>query len=104
MSETKKQPTHSTAKQLVAALKHLPGWSFTKKGTGLTKKFVFTSHVEALVAIARITVYAEVQQHHPEITFTYKTVKVLLTTKAAGGLTSSDFTLALEIERKLVDK
>lgn len=62
--------------------------------TNLTRSFSFDSHVEALVFIARITVHSEVLQHHPDIKFTYKKVKVKLTTHEPKGLTKKDIEMA----------
>lgn len=87
-----------SSKQLKKALSSLELFSPTPKNTKLTATFDFKSHVEALVFIARITVHAEVEQHHPDIDFTYKKVKVSLTTHEAKGLTQKDIKLAKKIE------
>lgn len=79
-------------------LKKVPLWSLTPKETALVRTFVFTSHVDALVLIARITIHAQVQNHHPEILFTYCKVKVTLTTHDAKGLTLKDIRLAEKID------
>jgi 4a-hydroxytetrahydrobiopterin dehydratase len=79
-------------------LKKVPLWSLTPKETALVRTFIFTSHIDALVLIARITVHAQVQNHHPEIHFTYCKVKVTLTTHDVKGLTIKDFELAEKID------
>ena len=87
-----------TKRQLKKTSKVLEYFEVTSKETKLTATFNFKSHIEALVFIARITVHAEVNQHHPDIQFSYKKVKVTLTTHEAKGLTSLDFKLAKKIE------
>jgi 4a-hydroxytetrahydrobiopterin dehydratase len=79
-------------------LKKVPLWSLSPKETTITRTFAFTSHIDALVLIARITVYAQVQNHHPEIHFTYCKVKVTLTTHDVKGLSTKDFELAQKID------
>ena len=66
-----------TKRHLKKALKVLEYFEVTPKETKLTATFDFKSHIEALVFIARITVHAEVNQHHPDIQFSYKKVKFL---------------------------
>ncbi len=79
-------------------LKKVPLWSLSLKDTAMTRTFTFKSHIDALVFIARITVHAQVQNHHPEIVFTYGKVKVILSTHDVKGLTLKDFVLAEKID------
>lgn len=86
-------------------LKQLPNWSVNPKGTVLTHTRQFKNHIDALVFIARITVLAQVADHHPDITFTYKKVKLSLTTHDLKGLSKKDIDLAKKINGiKEVDK
>jgi len=93
-----------TKKVLESALKKLPDWKTNPKTTTLYKTFTFDTHVNALTFIARITVFAEVAGHHPDIEFTYAQVKVKLTTHDVKGLTKKDIDLAQKIEQSIVDK
>jgi 4a-hydroxytetrahydrobiopterin dehydratase len=79
-------------------LKKVPLWTLSAKENALVRTFTFTSHIDALVLIARITVHAQVQNHHPEILFTYNKVKVTLTSHDIKGLSSRDFELAQKID------
>ena len=79
-------------------LKNVPLWTLCAKETAITRTFLFKSHVDALIFIARITVHAQVQNHHPEILFTYGKVKVTLSTHDVKGLTQKDFALAEKID------
>jgi 4a-hydroxytetrahydrobiopterin dehydratase len=84
--------------ELTRLLRLVPLWSLNKKQTELTRTFTHKGHIDALVFIARITVHAQVLNHHPTITFTYAKVKVALTTHDVGGLTKLDVELAKHID------
>lgn len=92
-----------TKRELKKVLKKLPNWSVNAKETQLQQTFTFATHVAALVFIARITVHAEVLQHHPDITFTHQKVKVKLTTHSEKTLTKKDFLLASRIDGLATD-
>ncbi len=87
-----------TKSELQKALKNLPQWKVNPKGTTLTKIVIFKSHVDALVFIARVSVHAQVLDHHPEIVFTHAKVKVILTTDAIKALSKLDIALAERID------
>lgn len=84
-------------KVITKELKQLPSWKLSASKTTLMRTFTFNSHIDALTFIARITVHAQVLSHHPDITFTFKKVKVLLSTHEAKGLTALDIELAKRI-------
>ncbi len=93
-----------TEKELKKSLAHLQFFTVASKTPKLVATFDFKDHVSALVFIARITVHAEVQQHHPELVYTHKKVKVTLTTNEIKGLSTKDFKLAERIERLITEK
>ncbi len=74
------------------------GWKLTGKNTKLNKTFTFDEHIDALMFIARVTVHAQLIQHHPDIYFSYRTVKITLTTHEIKSLSKRDVTLLLRIE------
>lgn len=80
--------------ELKKLTKLLPQWQVNVKQTELQRTFSFSSHIDALVFIARITVHAQVLNHHPDLHFTYKKVKVKLTTHDCKGLTNVDVEFA----------
>lgn len=85
-------------KEIDKVLKQRSLWSVNAKGTHIVRTLSFENHVEALVFVARVTVHAQVLEHHPEIVFTFKKVKISLTTHEAKGLTKKDFELASRID------
>ncbi len=87
-----------TTKDIDKKFKALSEWQINKKKTELTKSFEFPSFITGLAFIAKVTVHAEVLDHHPTLELSYGKVKVTLTTHDAKGLTSSDFELAKKID------
>lgn len=87
-----------TKTELKKALKKLDMWSVNPKGTLLARTYNFKTHIDALVFIARVTVHAQVLDHHPDILFTFRKVKLTLTTNEVKGLTKKDIELASKID------
>ncbi len=82
-------------------LKHLArvsGWMVNKKHTEITKTFKTNSFVDGLALVAKITVHAELMNHHPTIELAYGTVSVSLSTHDVKGLSKLDFELAKRID------
>ncbi|MDA8596720.1 4a-hydroxytetrahydrobiopterin dehydratase [Candidatus Pacebacteria bacterium] len=94
-----KQSALLKAKEISRVLKKYPDWSVTSNKTQFYRTFTFPKHIDALVFIARITVHAEVLQHHPEVIYSYSKVKVKLTTHDVKGLTKLDVLLLERIEK-----
>lgn len=84
---------------LTKHLKLLPDWVLNAKSTQVSKTFTFRDHIDALVFIARATVHAQVLDHHPEIVFSFRKVKVQLTTHDVKGISVKDIELAQRIDK-----
>ena len=82
-----------------AALEELATWQHDVARDAITKTFVFRDFVEAFGFMASVALVAERMDHHPEWSNVYKTVKVLLTTHDANGLTKNDVELARAMDR-----
>jgi len=68
----------------------------------IEKTFVFKNFKEALDFVNKVGVIAEAEDHHPDISiFSYKKVKIELTTHSLGGLSENDFILASKINETL---
>lgn len=87
-----------TEKQVEKSLRKLSEWQPNKKSTEISKTYVFPNFVATLAFLAKITVHAEVLDHHPEVLMSYGKLKVTLKTDSAKGLTKSDFDLASRID------
>lgn len=79
--------------------KNTLGWKLAAKNTKLVKTFDFDKHIDGLIFIARLTVHAELLQHHPVIDFTYAKVKITLTSSEQKTLTKKDLALMSRIEK-----
>jgi 4a-hydroxytetrahydrobiopterin dehydratase len=75
-------------------MKELDGWKLNKKGTEISKTYIFKNFREALRFVNKVGKIAEEANHHPDIMLSYGKVKVKLSTHSVGGLTKKDFDLA----------
>ena len=82
-------------------LGQIAGWEMTDiKGKGLiTKTFHFKGFMPGVELVNKIAAIAEDEGHHPDLCLSYGSLKVELTTHAAGGLTDNDFILAAKIDQ-----
>lgn len=107
--KTKEKPTKNakaikglSIKNLSKEMKALEDWELNKTETQIAKTFRFPNFVSALAFVAKVTVHAEVLDHHPDIELSYGKVKVKLTTHETGSLTKLDFALAERIDAIVV--
>ena len=82
-------------------LGQLSGWELTEVNgrAGLTKSYRFKGFMTGVGLVDKIAVVAEQEGHHPDLHLSYGSLKVDLTTHAAGGLTDNDFILAAKIDQ-----
>jgi len=79
-------------------MKYPEQWN--KEGKFLVRVFVFKNFVEAVDFVNNLVPIAEEMKHHPDIEiFSYKKVKLKLTTHEAGGITEKDIEFALKINK-----
>ena len=79
-------------------LKKRKGWEVVD-GKKIEKLFVFKNFVKALEFLQKIGKIAEEEKHHPDMfLFSYKNVKITLSTHSIGGLSENDFTVASKID------
>ena len=78
--------------KITKALGGLPGWSCVDGK--LHKDLRFRDFNEAFGFMARVAMFAEKLNHHPEWTNVYNRVDVTLTTHDAGGVTELDVRMA----------
>jgi 4a-hydroxytetrahydrobiopterin dehydratase len=82
---------------LASLLSSGAGWS--REGGSLTKTFTFKGFKSAVAFVDRVAEAANAANHHPDIHLErYKTVRVVLTTHIAHGLTDADLDLARAID------
>lgn len=83
--------------QIRERLAALHGW--TLENGRLVREFRFAGFGEAFGFMARVALFAEKIDHHPDWTNVWNRVSVSLQTHDAGGVTELDFRLAAEMDR-----
>ncbi len=74
----------------------LDGWDL--EGHAIVKQFKRGDFSGAVDLVDRIVPVANEMNHHPDVSISWETVTILITTHSEGGLTASDFELAGRID------
>lgn len=83
--------------QVGDALAALTGWE--RDGEAISRTFRAEGGFrDAIAFVVRLSYAAEAANHHPELSNTYDSVTVRLTTHDADGLTQRDVDLAHEVD------
>jgi 4a-hydroxytetrahydrobiopterin dehydratase len=82
--------------EVAARLKGLKGWKH--EGSFIAKTFEFKEFMDGIVFINAVAKIAEKEEHHPDISIRYTTIKLSIQTDSEGGVTEWDFGLATKIE------
>ena len=77
-------------------IKDLDGWE--KVENKLSKNFKFKDFIESFSFITRIAIISEKMNHHPDITISYNSVHIDLTTHDINSIGKNDIILARKIE------
>jgi 4a-hydroxytetrahydrobiopterin dehydratase len=78
------------------SLKGLKGWK--QEGKFITKTFEFGHFMDAIAFVNEVAEAAEREEHHPDISIRYTTVKLSVQTHSEGGVTEWDISLAKAID------
>ena len=90
-----------TEEQRKSSLAALPGWTLTRNGAAIRRRFQFADFSEAFAFMSRVALLAEKSDHHPEWSNVYNSVDIELTTHDAGGLSRRDTEMAQKIDSLL---
>lgn len=74
------------------------GWTLVEGRDAIEKKFEFSDFVEAFAWMAKVAIWSEKWDHHPEWSNIYRTVVVTLTTHDVKGLSTLDVKLARKMD------
>jgi len=80
-------------------LEQLDGWQV--EGAVVARTVTFKDFMPGVRLVDRIAEVAEAEGHHPDLHLSYGSLRIELTTHAAGGVTENDFILAAKIDRLL---
>ncbi len=75
-----------------------PAWMLVDQAHLLVREFRFKDFAEALAFANKVGAVAEEEGHHPDLSISWGSVSVELSTHAVGGLTENDFILAAKID------
>lgn len=76
-------------------LAQTPGWEL--HGKELVRTFTFKNYFRTTAFVNAVAWIAHTEDHHPEITFGYKTCTIRYSTHSIGGLSENDFICAAKI-------
>ena len=82
--------------EIAKRLAEVPEWK--RAGDAIRRTWTFDAYPDAVAFIVRVAFLAEAANHHPDLTNSWTTVTLSLTTHDAGGLTDRDFKLAKRID------
>lgn len=74
----------------------LSGWE--RSGEAIEKSFERGDFVGSVEFVRSLVEPAEAMGHHPDLSISWATVKVTISTHSEGGLTAADFELAGRID------
>ena len=77
-------------------IKKIPEWELNEDS--ISRSFEFDEYQLAIDFVNAVAEIAEEAQHHPDISINYTSVTLVLTTHSKGGLTESDFEVAIRID------
>ena len=75
-------------------LKKIQGWKFGNKGIKIYRKFIFDDFISSLDFVNKLGALAEIEGHHPDISFGWGYAEIFFFTHAIGGLHENDFIMA----------
>ena len=80
------------------ALEGLKGWKEETGRDAISKEFRFADFNQAFAFMTQVALKAERMDHHPEWSYVYNRVSVLLSTHDCGGVSQRDIDLARFID------
>ncbi|HEX2161749.1 MAG TPA: 4a-hydroxytetrahydrobiopterin dehydratase [Thermoleophilaceae bacterium] len=82
--------------EVAQRVEELDGWDL--EGEAIVKQFKRGDFSGAVGLLNAIEPVANELNHHPDVSISWETVTVMITTHSAGGLTAADFELAARID------
>lgn len=76
-----------------------PNWALDGAAGRIERRFAFSDFAAALEFVNRVGALAEEEGHHPDISFGWGYVNIVLYTHKIKGLHENDFIMAAKIDR-----
>lgn len=80
-------------------MQQVKDWHLSGDAKHISKEFRFENFLEAMAFANKITIVAEEEGHHPDLSISWGRVGVELSTHAIKGLSENDFIVAAKIDR-----
>lgn len=90
-----------TASEIDSALSELLGWML--EDGALQKTFTFKNYYQTTAFVNAAAWIAHQEDHHPDITFGYKTCTIRYATHSIGGISDNDFICAAKTNALMKD-
>ena len=87
-----------TSDEAAAYLKQLPQWALRDDGRRIERNYTFEDFVTALAFVNKAGDLAEVEGHHPDISFGWGYATMSLQTHKFNGLHDNDFIMAAKLD------
>lgn len=92
-------PENETRLDEAALARLLGAGAWRREGNAITRTFTFKGFKSAMAFANRVAEAANAANHHPDIHIeNYRTVRIVLTTHATGGISDADTELARTID------
>jgi len=88
-----------TKEQLSTYLNQFPLWSLSTDEKTISRQFKFNNYDNTLHFVNAVAEIAKLENHHPNIEFSYNTCTIHYQTHSANGITLYDFICAAHIEQ-----
>ena len=85
-----------TEAEIVGRLPTAKGWE--RLGDMLVRSWQFPTTRRALEFVNEVAALGDQADHHPDIILSYRTVRLEVSTHAAGGLTDADFAFIAAVD------
>ena len=92
-------PENETRLDAAALARLLDAGAWRREGNAITRTFASNGFKGAVAFVNRVAEAANAANHHPDIHVeNYRTVRIVLTTHATGGISDADIELARTID------
>ena len=78
-----------------------PEWQLADDHKSISRTFKLKNYYDTMAFVNVVAMVAHRQDHHPEITVTYNTCRVVFSTHSVDGLSLNDFICAAKVDGTL---
>ena len=90
--------------EIINYLSYVENWTVNQEQEMIFKKFKFNTFKKALDFTNSVSLIAEEEKHHPDISFGWGYCIIMIHTHAIKGLSINDFILAAKIDQLNYEK